>query len=77
MIQGFWTGVLPSLVMVSNPSVNYMLFEYLRSRLEDWRRVASGAFTTCQLDSCKPFPERAGTLRLPAILPVSLFRKPH
>lgn len=25
--------------MVSNPSVNYMLYEYLRARLEDWRRV--------------------------------------
>ena len=31
--------MLPSIVMVSNPSVNYMLYEYLRARLEDWRRV--------------------------------------
>lgn len=38
--------MLPSLVMVSNPSVNYMLYEYLRSRLEDWRRVASSARLT-------------------------------
>ncbi|BDA49053.1 Peroxisomal membrane protein PMP34 [Coccomyxa sp. Obi] len=45
-ILGFWTGVLPSLVMVSNPSVNYMLYEYLRSRLEDWRRVASTSGVT-------------------------------
>ena len=37
--QGFWKGVLPSIVMVSNPSVNYMLYEYLRARLEDWRRA--------------------------------------
>ena len=42
-MQGFWKGVLPSLVMVSNPSVNYMLYEYLRARLEDWRRVLSAA----------------------------------
>ena len=41
MLQGFWKGVLPSIVMVSNPSVNYMLYEYLRARLEDWRRVLS------------------------------------
>ncbi|CAL5226190.1 g9024 [Coccomyxa viridis] len=40
-ILGFWKGVLPSIVMVSNPSVNYMLYEYLRARLEDWRRVLS------------------------------------
>ena len=38
-MQGFWKGVLPSIVMVSNPSVNYMLYEYLRARLEDWRRT--------------------------------------
>ena len=38
-MQGFWKGVLPSIVMVSNPSVNYMLYEYLRARLEDWRRA--------------------------------------
>lgn len=40
-MQGFWKGVLPSIVMVSNPSVNYMLYEYLRARLEDWRRALS------------------------------------
>lgn len=33
--------MLPSIVMVSNPSVNYMLYEYLRARLEDWRSVLS------------------------------------
>ena len=41
MLQGFWKGVLPSIVMVSNPSVNYMLYEYLRARLEDWRSALS------------------------------------
>ena len=41
--QGLWKGVLPSLVMVSNPTVNFMLYETLRSRLEDWRRVFAGA----------------------------------
>ncbi len=35
--------MLPSLVMVSNPTVNFMLYETLRSRLEDWRRVFAGA----------------------------------
>lgn len=50
MDQGFWTGVLPSLVMVSNPSVNYMLYESFRSRLEGWRRTASGASWTAGID---------------------------
>ncbi|KAK9827375.1 hypothetical protein WJX81_003723 [Elliptochloris bilobata] len=40
-VQAFWKGVLPSLVMVSNPSVNYMFFEYLTARLADWRRAES------------------------------------
>ena len=35
--------MLPSLVMVSNPTVNYMLYETFRARLEDWRRVLAGA----------------------------------
>ena len=40
--QGLWKGVLPSLVMVSNPTVNYMLYEYLRARLEEWRALLAG-----------------------------------
>ena len=39
--QGFWKGVLPSLVMVCNPTVNYMLYEFLYARLSELRtRVA-------------------------------------
>ena len=40
-MQGFWKGVLPSIVMVSNPSVNYMLYEYLLAGMEDWLRTLS------------------------------------
>ena len=31
-ILGFWKGVLPSLIMVSNPSIQYMFFEALKNR---------------------------------------------
>jgi adenine nucleotide transporter 17 len=31
-LMGFWRGVLPSLLMVSNPAIQYMLFEWLRTR---------------------------------------------
>ena len=41
-LQGLWKGVLPSLVMVCNPTVNFMLYETLRSRLEDWRMSLAG-----------------------------------
>jgi len=43
-VMGFWKGVLPSLMMVSNPAIQYMIYEWLstqRSRLERNRRVAS------------------------------------
>lgn len=39
-LMGFWRGTLPSLLMVSNPAIQYMLFEWLRtqrSRLAQYR----------------------------------------
>ena len=35
--------MLPSLIMVANPTVNYMLYEALTNRLLDWKRKAPGA----------------------------------
>jgi adenine nucleotide transporter 17 len=34
-ILGFWKGVVPSLIMVSNPSIQYMFFEALKNRRDD------------------------------------------
>mmetsp|Transcript_10086 Transcript_10086/g.17319 ORF Transcript_10086/g.17319 Transcript_10086/m.17319 type:complete len:346 (-) Transcript_10086:426-1463(-) len=31
-IMGYWKGVLPSLAMVSNPAIQYMIYEYLRTQ---------------------------------------------
>jgi hypothetical protein len=42
VVQGFWKGVLPSLVMVSNPTVQYVLYEWLTSQLIKWKK-RSGA----------------------------------
>lgn len=41
VLQGFWKGVLPSLVMVCNPTVQYVLFEWLLARVRD-ARVKAG-----------------------------------
>lgn len=38
--QGFWKGVLPSLVMVCNPTVQYVLFEWLLARVRAARTKA-------------------------------------
>ena len=41
-VQGLWKGVLPSLVMVANPTVNYMLYEVLLARLAELKRRRRG-----------------------------------
>ena len=40
VVQGFWKGVLPSLVMVCNPTVQYVLFEWLLARIREARTKA-------------------------------------
>ncbi|WJX64124.1 hypothetical protein P8452_48943 [Trifolium repens] len=36
-VLGFWKGVLPTLVMVSNPSIQFMLYETLLAKLKKGR----------------------------------------
>ena len=36
-VQGLWRGCLPSLIMVSNPTAQYVLYEWLVARLAEWR----------------------------------------
>ncbi len=36
--QGFWKGVVPSLVMVINPTIQYVLYEWLARQLAAWRK---------------------------------------
>ena len=52
-LQGLWKGVLPSLVMVANPTVNYMLYEVLLARLADLKRRRRGIPTgdPCQFNN--------------------------
>ncbi|GFR51480.1 hypothetical protein Agub_g13890, partial [Astrephomene gubernaculifera] len=42
-IMGFWKGVLPSLVMVSNPTLQYILYEWLMARLIAFRQRGASA----------------------------------
>ncbi|XP_026762708.1 peroxisomal membrane protein PMP34 [Galleria mellonella] len=37
--KGLWSGVLPSLLLVSNPAIQFMIYEYLKRHI-----VASGKF---------------------------------
>ncbi len=38
MLQGLWKGMIPSLIMVTNPTVNYMLYESFTAQLLRFRR---------------------------------------
>ncbi|KAL2248889.1 peroxisomal nicotinamide adenine dinucleotide carrier [Sesamum indicum] len=40
-VLGFWKGVFPTLIMVSNPSIQFMLYETLLKKLKK-RRLSSG-----------------------------------
>ena len=37
-IGALWQGVMPALILVSNPSIQYMVFEQLKQRLETFRK---------------------------------------
>ncbi|KAK7305839.1 hypothetical protein VNO77_43751 [Canavalia gladiata] len=39
-VRGFWKGVLPTLIMVSNPSIQFMLYESMLTKLKK-RRAGS------------------------------------
>ncbi|GIL85051.1 hypothetical protein Vretimale_9925 [Volvox reticuliferus] len=41
-ISGFWKGVLPGLVMVANPTLQYILYEWLTAKLLQLRRGYRG-----------------------------------
>ena len=50
-VLGFWKGVLPSLIMVSNPSIQYMFFETLyniRSNPKQGKAKTLSAFEVFQ-----------------------------
>lgn len=49
-LQGFWKGVVPSLVMVANPTVQYVLYEAIMARRNAARKRARGGMWTvhCQ-----------------------------
>ncbi|KAG2425612.1 hypothetical protein HYH02_014986 [Chlamydomonas schloesseri] len=44
-LGGFWKGLLPSMILLANPAVQYMLFEKIMAALKAWkaRRLAAEA----------------------------------
>ncbi|KAK9283304.1 hypothetical protein L1049_011542 [Liquidambar formosana] len=42
-VWGFWKGVFPTLIMVSNPSIQFMLYETLLKKLKERRALSKKA----------------------------------
>jgi solute carrier family 25 (peroxisomal adenine nucleotide transporter), member 17 len=40
-IKAFWQGVIPALILVINPIIQYTIFEQLKSRLERMRKLGN------------------------------------
>ena len=59
--------MLPSLIMVANPTVNYMLYEALTNRLLEWKRKAPGAASGLEeLDKSQRKALRGGIISIQA-----------
>ncbi|KAG4920255.1 hypothetical protein JHK84_049107 [Glycine max] len=51
-IWGFWKGVLPTLIMVSNPSIQFMLYEAMLAKLRKrraWSKKGSNGVTALEI----------------------------
>ncbi|GLE02385.1 hypothetical protein PINS_up011223 [Pythium insidiosum] len=42
-VLSFWKGYVPSLVLVSNPSINYTVFDSLKLRVQQWKQQRTNA----------------------------------
>ncbi|GFR50071.1 hypothetical protein Agub_g12213 [Astrephomene gubernaculifera] len=64
-LGGFWKGLLPSMILLANPSVQYMLYEKIITMMRFWKeqRVAAAAAAAAAAapaggeDSKKPAPK--------------------
>ncbi|EGZ10346.1 hypothetical protein PHYSODRAFT_287014 [Phytophthora sojae] len=54
-LLSFWKGFIPSLVLVSNPSINYTIFDKLKLQLQHSKMAASGAKRISSLTALEAF----------------------
>ncbi|KAE8890456.1 hypothetical protein PF005_g9543 [Phytophthora fragariae] len=54
-LLSFWKGFIPSLVLVSNPSINYTIFDKLKLQLQQSKMAASGAKRISSLTALEAF----------------------
>ncbi|KAL4168166.1 hypothetical protein KRP22_011568 [Phytophthora ramorum] len=54
-LLSFWKGFIPSLVLVSNPSINYTVFDKLKLQLQHSKMAASNAKRVSSLTALEAF----------------------
>ncbi|KAG2520683.1 hypothetical protein JM18_006069 [Phytophthora kernoviae] len=54
-LMSFWKGFIPSLVLVSNPSINYTIFDKLKLQLQHSKMAASNAKRLSSLSALEAF----------------------
>jgi len=54
-LASFWKGFIPSLVLVSNPSINYTIFDKLKLQLQHSKMAASNANRVSSLTALEAF----------------------
>lgn len=54
-LLSFWKGFIPSLVLVSNPSINYTIFDKLKLQLQHSKMAASNAKRVSSLTALEAF----------------------
>lgn len=54
-LLSFWKGFIPSLVLVSNPSINFTIFDKLKLRLQQSKMAASNATRLASLTAWEAF----------------------
>lgn len=54
-VLSFWKGFVPSLVLVTNPSINFTIFDKLKLRLQTSRMLATGAKRVASLTAMEAF----------------------
>jgi hypothetical protein len=54
-VLSFWKGFVPSLVLVTNPSINFTLFDKLKLRVQTAKMAATGAARLASLSALEAF----------------------
>lgn len=54
-LVSFWKGFIPSLVLVTNPSINFTIFDKLKLRLQKSKMLAAGATRLTSLTAWEAF----------------------